>query len=211
MTATAETSPTTEKLAARAEELPEGSLRRKVLEGAQRFKAAWVDFGRLLADVRRKELWRGWGYPSFERYCTKELFIRSATADKLTRSFGFLERHEPELARAREAKAPPFEVIEVLSRAEEAGRLPQGGWRELRDEVLVDRPPTPAAMNRKLSEKYGPPPPAPKPPEEDRLARLAAAARRLAEACDGEPAIPRAVVRRAADLAGELEALAEES
>ncbi len=203
-------SQTEERLSARAEELPEGSMRRRVLEGARRFKAAWVEFGRLLAEVRRKELWRGWGYPSFERYCTKELFIRSATADKLTRSYGFLERHEPELVSARgEPRAPPFEVIEVLSRAEEAGRLPQGGWRELRDEVM-DRPPTPAAMNRKLSEKYGPPPPRERPPEGDRLARLAASARRLAEACEEESAIPRALARRAADLAGELEGLAEE-
>ncbi len=210
MTAAEKTSPTADKLAARAEELPEGSMRRKVLEGAQRFKAAWVEFGRLLAEVRRKELWRGWGYPSFERYCSKELFIRSATADKLTRSYGFLERHEPEMVHSRgEPKAPPFEVIEVLSRAEEAGRLPQGGWRELRDEVL-DRPPTPAAMNRKLSEKYGPPPPPPRPSEGERLERLSAAARRLAEACEEESAIPRALARRAADLAGELEGLAEE-
>ncbi len=207
----AEKTLTTERLAARAEELPEGSMRRKVLEGAQRFKAAWVEFGRLLAEVRRKELWRGWGYPSFERYCSKELFIRSATADKLTRSYGFLERHEPELARPRgEAKAPPFEVIEVLSRAEEAGRLPQGGWRELRDEVL-DRPPTPAAMNRMLSEKYGPPPARPPPPDGERMARLASAARRLAEACEEESAIPRALARRAADLAGDFEALLEDS
>lgn len=201
---------TLERLAARAEELPEGSLRRRVLEGAQRFKAAWVEFGRMLAEVRRKELWRGWGYPSFERYCAKELFIRSTTADKLTRSYGFLERHEPELARARgESKAPPFEVIEVLSRAEESGRLPVGGWRELRDEVL-ERPPTPAVMNRRLSEKYGPPPAAPAPSRADRLARIAAAARRLAEACEEEPSIPKVLARRAADLAGEIEGLSEE-
>jgi hypothetical protein len=154
---------TAEKLAARAEDLPAGSVRRNVLEGARRFKAAWVEFGRLLAQVRREELWREWGYPSFERYCGKELFIRPATAEKLTASYGFLERHEPELARSRgEPKAPPFEVIEVLSRAEEAGRLSPAGWRELRDEVL-ERPPTPAAMTRKLAEKFGPPPAPPQP------------------------------------------------
>lgn len=199
----------TEKLAARAEDLPEGSIRRKLLEGARRFKAAWVEFGRLLAEARRKELWRGFGYQSFERYCAKELFIRAATADKLTRSFGFLERHEPDLARARgEGQAPPFEVIEVLSRAEESGRLPAGGWKELRDEVL-DRPPTPAAMNRKLTERYGPEPSPPARAEGDRLARLAAAARRLADACGEEPAVPRSMARRAADLAGELESLLE--
>lgn len=198
---------TAEKLAARAEDLPEGSLRREVLEGARRFKSAWVELGRLLVDVKRKSLWREWGYPSFERYCSRELFIRSATADKLTASYGFLERHEPDLARQRsDGRAPPFEVIEVLSRAEAAGRLSDTGWRELRDEVL-DRPPTPAAMNKRLTEKFGPPPAAPTPPKADRLEKLAAAARRLADACREEGAVPRAVAQRAADLAGELEVL----
>ncbi|BDG06397.1 hypothetical protein [Anaeromyxobacter oryzae] len=201
---------TAEKLAARAEDLPEGSFRRKVLEGTQRFKSAWVELGRLLAEVKRKELWREWGYPSFERYCSKELFIRSATADKLTASFAFLERHEPRLVHApdAEAKAPPFEVIEVLSRAEAAGRLSDSGWRELRDEVL-ERPPTPAAMNRKLAEKFGPPPAPPAPQKGERLARLAGAARRLADACEEEGAVPRGMAQRAADLARDLEALLE--
>jgi hypothetical protein len=199
----------TDQLAARADDLPEGSARRRLLEGARRFKSAWVEFGRLLSEARRKELWRAWGYPSFERYCAKELFLRSATADKLTRSYGFLEKHEPSLAHARgETRAPPFEVIEVLSRAEAAGRLPDGGWRELRDEVL-ERPPTPAAMNRKLSERYGPAPAAPEPPPQERVARLAVAARRLADACGGEPRVPKALARRVADLAAEIEALLE--
>jgi len=198
-----------DQLAARAEDLPEGSARRRLLEGARRFKSAWVEFGRLLAEARRKELWRAWGYPSFERYCSKELFIRSATADKLTRSYGFLEKHEPALAHARgETRAPPFEVIEVLSRAEAAGRLPEDGWRELRDEVM-ERPPTPAAMSRKLADRYGPAPALPEPPPRDRVARLASAARRLAEACGGEPGVPRALARRAAELAAEIEALLE--
>jgi hypothetical protein len=198
---------TVEKLAARAEDLPEGSRRRAVIEGARRFKAAWVEFGRLLAEVRRGELWKEWGYPSFERYCSKELFIRPATAEKLTVSFGFLERHEPDLARSRgEARAPPFEVVEVLSRAEEAGRLSQAGWRELRDEVL-ERPPTPAAMSRKIAEKFGAPPPRAPPRKAERLERLAALARRLAEACEGDAAVPRSVAERAADLAGEIDAL----
>jgi hypothetical protein len=197
-----------EKLAARAEDLPEGSVRRRVLEGARRFKAAWVEFGRLLSEVKREGLWREWGYPTFERYCTKELFIRPSTAEKLTVSFGFLERHEPELVRTRgQEKAPPFEVIEVLSRAEAAGRLSQAGWRELRDEVL-ERPPTPAAMNRKLAERFGPPPPAPAPRKAERLERLAALARRLADACREDSGVPRAVAERAAAVAGELEALA---
>jgi hypothetical protein len=199
---------TAEKLATRAGELPEGSVRRRVIEGARRFKAAWVEFGRLLSEVKREGTWREWGYPSFERYCSQELFLRPSTADKLTASFGFLERHEPDLARARAGhEAPPFEVIEVLSRAEAAGRLSHEGWRELRDEVL-DRPPTPAALNRRLDERFGAPPPPPAPRKAERLARIASAARRLAEACRADGAIPRGVAQRAADLARDLEALA---
>jgi hypothetical protein len=196
-----------ERLAARAEDLPEGSVRRRVLEGARRFKAAWVDFGRLLSEVKREALWREWGYPSFDRYCAKELFIRPATAEKLTMSYGFLERHEPVLARAEgDSRAPPFEVIEVLSRAEAAGRLSGDGWRELRDEVL-DSPPTPAAMNRRIGEKFGPPPAPPAPRKAERLERLAALARRLADACREEGALPPGVAQRAEDLAGQLAVL----
>ena len=64
-------------------------------------------------------------------------------------------------------------------------------------------------MNRKLAERYGPEPAPPALPEADRLARLAAAARRLADACGDESGVPKAVARRAADLAGELESLLE--
>jgi hypothetical protein len=201
---------TAEKLAARADDLPEGSVRRRVLEGARRFKAAWVEFGKLLAEVKRTELWRGWGFPSFERYCTKELFIRPATAEKLTAGYLFLERHEPALAGSRggDTRAPPFEVIEVLSRAEAAGRLSDSGWRELRDEVL-ERPPAPAALEKRLTERFGPAPKPPAPPKAERVQRVAALARRLAGACEDENAIPRAVAKRAQDLAGELEALVE--
>lgn len=199
-----------ESLAERAAGLPPGSTRREALEGARRFKAAWVEFARLLSEVRRGELWREWGYPSFDRYCASELFVRKATAEKLTASFGFLERHEPRLAQGLgDEKAPPFEVIEVLSRAEAAGRLSADGWRELRDEV-IDRAPTPAAMTRALAEKYGPEPKAARPPRGERLARLAAAARRVAEGCAAEGGVGKATTARAEALADELERLAGE-
>jgi hypothetical protein len=201
---------TAEKLAARAEDLPEGSFRRAVLEGVRRFKSAWVEFGKMLSDVRRKELWREWGHASFERYCARELFLRKATADKLTASYGFLERHEPQLARGGrgDGRAPPFEVIEVLSRAEEAGRLTAAGWRELRDEVL-DRPTTPAALSRRLAERLGPEAEPEAPPRSERVRRIGSLARRLAEACRREGGIPRQIAARAEALAAEIESLPE--
>ncbi len=197
-----------ERIAARIEDLPEGSLRRRVLEGARRFKASWVELARLLAQVRREGQWREWGFQSFERYCARELFIRKQTAEKLTASYGFLERHEPEMARARQPRpAPAFEVIEVLSRAEAAGRLPAEAYRELRQEV-VEGGATPAAVSRRLGERWGPAP-HPRAPPAERLSRLAAAARRLAEGCREEPGLPEALRRRAEELAVELEALAQ--
>jgi hypothetical protein len=203
---------TAERLALRAEQLPPGSLRRRALEGARGFKSAWVEFGRLLAEVKRAGVWREWGHASFEQYCARELFIRRQTAEKLTASYGFLERHEPGLLRERpaqgEGRAPPFEVIEVLSRAEAAGRLTESDWRDLREEVL-ERPLTPAALGRKLSERLGPPPAPQRPAPAERLARLSAAARRLAEACAGEDRVPRALADRASALARDLQTLAD--
>jgi hypothetical protein len=195
----------TRRMAARIEELPEGSFRRTVLEGARRFKASWVEFAKLLSEVKRKQSWRPWGFASFEEYCGRELFIRRQTAEKLTLSYGFLERHEPDLAGEEARRAPPFEVIEVLSRAEAQGRLPAGGWRELREEVL-ERPPTAGALSRQLDERYGPEEKA-RPPPPERLRRLAAAARRVARACAEDRSVPRALAQKASDLAEELEAL----
>jgi hypothetical protein len=198
-------------LAGKIEELPESSLRRKVLEGARRFKASWVEFGRLLTHVKREGLWREWGHASFEAYCTKELFIRKQTAEKLTMSYGFLERHEPELAEERPGRggadgaprtAPPFEVIEVLSRAEAAGRLDADRWTELREEVLDA--PSASAVNRQLTEKLGPAPRPPPAREGERLERLASMARRLAAACGQDEAVPQAVAERARALADDL-------
>ncbi len=197
-----------DKLASRIADLPEGSMRRRVLEGARRFKASWVEFARLLSQVRREELWREWGHESFESYCARELFVRRQTADKLTLSYGFLERHEPQLARARETRAaPPFEVVEVLSRAEAAGRLSPAGWAEMRDEIL-ERSPSPAAVSRRIAQRFGPAPRPPRPGAPQRIERLAAAARHLAEECRAEEAVPAAVAERAEALARDLEDLA---
>ncbi len=198
------------RLDARIGELAEGSLRRKVLESARRFKASWVELGRMLAQVRREEAWKEWGFASFEAYCAKELFLRRATAEKLALSYGFLERHEPELARARELRSvPPFEVIEVLSRAEAAGRLDGKTWGAMREEV-IDGEAARADVNRRIEERFGPPPRPPAPSSEERLARVAGLARRLAEACEAEKEIPAALRRGARELADALDRLAGE-
>jgi hypothetical protein len=206
-------SKTAQNLDSRIEELPEGSFRREVLESARRFKASWVELGRQLTRVKREGLWSEWGHASFDAYCTKELFIRKQTAEKLTMSYGFLERHEPHLVKEpRErhgdaGRAPPFEVIEVLSRAEAAGRIDDSRWSELREEVL--EAPSAAAVNRQLTDRYGPAPRPPAATDEERLGRLVSMARKLAHSCAAEKEIPRDLVERAKDLAADLEEIAD--
>lgn len=203
------------QIAARIEDLPASSIRRKVLEGARRFKSSWVELGRLLTQVKRESLWRDWGHPSFDVYVTKELFIRKQTAEKLTMSYGFLERHEPELAEPRPPAgrdepraAPPFEVIDVLSRAEAAGRLDADRWTDLREEAL--EAPSAAVLNRQLAERLGPVAARPAAEEGERLRRLTGLARRLAAACAQDDAVPQAVAERARALAEDLAGLLEE-
>ena len=198
------------RLDARIGELPEGSLRRKVLESARRFKASWVDLARMLAQVRREGSWEEWGHASFEDYCAKELFLRRGTAEKLAMSYGFLEKHEPELARARESRsAPPFEVIEVLSRAEAAGRMDRSAWGEMR-EAVIDGEVGRAEVSRRIAERFGPAPRPPPPPAGERLQRIAAIAGRLADACEAERDVPAALRRSARELADALARLSEE-
>jgi hypothetical protein len=185
-----------------------GGFREEVLRAARAFKASWTGLARVLTRVRDEALWEGWGFPSFEAYCSKELRIRKATALKLTRSWTFLDRHErgwrPDAPDAR--PAPAFEVVEVLAEAEERGALDAEEYRSIRDSIWdPDRPV--AAVRRELTERF--PRPAPEPPAmEVRLGQLSRTARRLAEdlrVCRG---VPASVRTQADDLAAAVESLA---
>lgn len=81
---------------ARMAELDEESPRYRILEAALAFKSSWIILGEHLAEVLKTQLWRGWGYPSFERYAADELFLTAATAKKLVRSFQWIGAEAPE-------------------------------------------------------------------------------------------------------------------
>ena len=109
-------------------QVPPGSYRHQVLEVARDFKNAWVSLGAHLTQVSSGALYKEWGC-DFETYCQRELHIRKATAHKLTATYGFMQRHEPRLLERAEAdpvvraQVPAFEVVQVLSRAEERGQM----------------------------------------------------------------------------------------
>lgn len=195
-------------LEAKAREVQPGTLRHTCLVAAKRFKSTWAELGKLLVKVRNAGEFESWGYESFEAYCQKELHIRKATADKLTMSYSFLEKHEPRAVSREDfpERAPAFEVIEVLAGAEQRGQLSADEYRAIRDTIWSPDRPT-SELKRDLQERY--PRPAPPPPADDvQLRRLAATARRLHQELAACRRVPKAVAERAGALAEDMEELA---
>jgi hypothetical protein len=183
-----------------------GSLRHTVILAAKRFKSSWVEFGKLLAQVRHEGLHEEWGYPNFETYCLAELRIKKQTAEKLTRNYGFLEKHEPQVMKTPELAeaAPAFEVVEVLAQAEERGQLSAAEYKSIRDSIWNQEKPT-AELKRDLEEKF--PLPAPKFDSTADLKRLWGVAKRLAADLHSNRKATPTVRERADALAADLEEL----
>jgi hypothetical protein len=198
----------------RLAQLAPGSFRFQVLSAALDFKHAWVALGELLTQVRDQKVYKEWGYEDFEHYCERELLIRKSTAHKLTATYGFMQRREPSLlAEVREhperrVQLPDYDVIRLLSEAEARGQIGDREYESVRGEVFVGKPPPAAKVARMIEERW--PRPKPKVPEKTRLARLARAANKVAEAAATLESVPRETVERARALAEELAALATE-
>ncbi|HLL54360.1 MAG TPA: hypothetical protein VK447_12475 [Myxococcaceae bacterium] len=198
-------------IAQKAREVEPGTFRHTVLLAAKRFKSSWAELGKLLVRVREESLYEKWGYDSFETYCLKEIHIRKQTAAKLTRSFSFLQRHEPQAAQDEEMvqRAPPFEVVEVLADAEERGQLSPSEYKDIRDSIWNPERPV-AELKREFTERFPRPPPEP-PADSLQLRRLASQARKLAGELRACRKVPQAVSDRAAALASDVEELASSS
>jgi hypothetical protein len=198
-------------LAEKLRDVSPGSFRHTALQAARRFKASWVELGKVLVKVRDEALFSEWGFATFDQYCLKELHIRKATAEKLVRSFSFLARHEPKAVANQDLvqAAPAFEVVEVLAGAEERGQLDASEYRAIRESIWNSDKPVPE-LRRELSERF--PRPAAEPREVDaQVRRLAHAARRLAAELRACARVPAAIAERAAALAEDVEELASQA
>ena len=195
-----------EVISRKVSEVDPGSFRHTVLLAAKRFKSSWVELGKLLAKVRNDGTYQEWGFPSFESYCLSELRIKKQTADKLTRNFGFLEKHEPQVMRTPELAeaAPAFEVVEVLAQAEERGQLSASEYKSIRDSIWNQEKPT-SELRRELVEKF--PAPEAKYDSDAELKRLWATSKRLAAELHSNRKVPSAIRERADALASDLEEL----
>jgi hypothetical protein len=199
--------PTAEEVITRkVSQVEPGSFRQTVLLAARRFKSSWAELGKLLQQVRNDASYQDWGYPTFEAYCLSELRIKKQTADKLTRNFGFLEKHEPQVMRTPELAeaAPAFEVVEVLAQAEERGQLSASEYKSIRDSIWNQEKPT-SELRRDLVERF--PAPEEKVDGGVELKRLWATSKRLAAELHSNRRVPAAIRERADALAADLEEL----
>ena len=124
--------------------LQPGTLRHQTLEAAKRFKASWIDLGRMLWAVHREKRFREWGYLTFEAYCAKEVGIRAPTAKKLLHSYYFLEKEEPSTLKRLTAEDPgpvPAQVpsadsVNLLRLLKNREEVPSEDYQRVRGYVL---------------------------------------------------------------------------
>jgi hypothetical protein len=122
------------------QELTPDSDRYRVLATAKQFKASWAELGERLVNVSQRSLFRDWGYDSFGEYCSREIRIRKATAEKLTMAYKFLEREEPGVLARNEGlqPLPDYRSVDLLRRAQEEGQFEPEQYQALREAVVED-------------------------------------------------------------------------
>lgn len=189
----------------RAMSVPPGSFRQAVVLAAKRFKSSWVELGKLLVKVRHEGTFQEWGYATFDAYCLAELRIRKQTADKLTKGYSFINKHEPERMASSDIaeSAPAFEVVEVLAQAEDRGQLSAQDYKSIRDSIWSPEKPT-SELRRELSERF-PAPEGEAPSDAASVKRLWLQMKRLAAELRANKKVPRALVERADALSQDLE------
>jgi hypothetical protein len=112
--------------------------RAEAIARVRRFKAGWYELAETLAELRRSEQYKRWGYPDFDDYCKRELHLRKETVDKLTGSFTFLRKKAPDALRrdGRDAPIPSYQAVDFWRRAEEEAGAPEETVREIRRAVI---------------------------------------------------------------------------
>ena len=124
--------------------LGEETIRHQALRSARDFKTSWMALGQTLFSVWKDKLFKEWGYEEFESYVSREIGIRKQTAQKLLRSYSFLEQKEPRyLERSRNeetepAALPTYEAVDVLRRASNNKKMDGTDYARIKKYVLED-------------------------------------------------------------------------
>lgn len=142
-------------------ELDPASPRYQVLATARQFKSSWVELGEQLIKVKNQGEFQGWGYDSFDDYCSREIRIRKETARKLTLAYRYLEQEEPELisAERRLQPLPDYRAIDLLRQAREEQGFSDDEYAQLRESIIEQERsyPTVQKQFREVAHLHNPP------------------------------------------------------
>jgi hypothetical protein len=119
-------------------------LREKTQDAAKRHKASWIELGQYLFSIHKDKLYKTWGFLTFDTYCRKELGIKETTAAKLLKSYSYLEREEPRLAKAASPDSdedipsviPHYESVNMLRLAKDNKRISPQDFAQIRNSVI---------------------------------------------------------------------------
>ena len=190
-------------------------LRVHVVRRAREFKRSWVMMAEALVEVRNRESYLNWGYEDFYSYCSLELQLKQATADKLTGSYVALKRHAPSVLKrdGLNERNPTCDAVDYFARALQRNpsndargerAVPQGVVDQLREAVFEEGAPV-TELRKRFNPVFNPKPDGAE--QIDAIRRATAAARRLERMVEEIDGLRRPMVRTTLET---LEALRED-
>jgi polyhydroxyalkanoate synthesis regulator phasin len=190
-------------------------LRVHVVRRAREFKRSWVNMAEALVEVRNRESYLEWGYEDFYSYCSLELQLKQATADKLTGSYVALKRHAPAVLKrdGLNERIPTCDAVDYFARALKKGpsndaeherAVDQNVVDQLREAVFEEGAPV-AELRKRFNPILNPKPEGVE--QMDAIRRATATARRLERMIEEIDGLNRSTMRATLDS---LEALRED-
>jgi hypothetical protein len=190
-------------------------LRVHVVRRAREFKRSWVNMAEALVEVRNQESYLDWGYEDFYSYCSLELQLKQATADKLTGSYVALKRHAPSVLKRDGLNEciPTCDAVDYFAKAlkqgpsndaEQERAVDQEVVAELREAVFEEGAPV-TELRKRFNAVFHPKTEGSE--QMDGIRRATAAARRLERMIEEIDGLHRPTVRATLDS---LEALRED-
>jgi hypothetical protein len=190
-------------------------LRIHVVRRARDFKRSWVMMAEALVEVRNRESYLDWGYENFYSYCSLELQLKQATADKLTGSYVALKRHAPSVLKrdGLNERIPTCDAVDYFAKALQKNPSKDEATEpavarelvdELREAVFEEGAPV-TELRKRFNPLFNPKPEGVE--QMDTIRRATATARRLERMIEEIDGLRRPTVRATLDS---LEALRED-
>ncbi len=206
-------SKTEQAMEARLATLDRGTPRYQSLATAISFKRSWLQLAAQLSEIDRTSQYREWGYRTFDAYARHELHLRKETAQKLLRSFNFLNSHEREVLERDTGEnvvpLPSYQALDVLAEARDNPALAETDYKDLRDQVFREDPT--AAQVRKFVRERAPDESRRKQADpQERLRKSLSLAERLYGLLCEDESVPDALPRKVEEVVGGLRKLLDD-